>query len=188
LRLADTYLALPWLHNDYLDWVFVDALIACELVATYEWLQGRRGGFAYALFDGSIVKASLFKIIQVLISFFFSWMAPGLLCWWLYPTRPGVIITVIWYIVNIGWLAVQLCRRALYRVRGGKTLRQTAAELNTSMFNAYYELREATIHVPSLRRAVERAKETEVWWDPQLFCLLDNIAQKHPNVWTPHSA
>ena len=57
-------------------------------------------------------------------------------------------------------------------------MRRRAAELNTSMFNAYYELREATIHVPSLRRAVEQAKEKGVGWDPQLFCVLDNVAQK----------
>jgi hypothetical protein len=80
--------------------------------------------------------------------------------------------------------AVRLCRRALYRLRGGRSLRQTAAELNTSMFNAYYELREATVHVPSLRRAVDQAKEKGVGWDPQLFCILDNVAQNHPSTWT----
>ena len=187
-HLADFYLARPWMHTANLDWIFTDALIAGELVATYEWLQGQQGGFAYALFEGNKVKTALFKIVQVPLSFFLGWVAPGLFCWWLNPSFPrvSIIIGVAYYVLNIGWLAFQLGRRALYRLRGSKSLRQRAAELNTSMFNAYYELREATIHVPSLRRAVEQAKEKGVGWDPQLFCVLDNVAQKNPSTWTVH--
>jgi len=170
-RLADVYLARPWMQSSYLDWIFTDALIAGELVATHEWLQGQSGGVAYALFEGNKVKTALFKIVQVPLTFFLGWVAPGLFCWWLYPSFPrmSIIIGVAYYILGIGWLAVQLCRRALYRLRGSKSSRQRAAELNTAMFNAYYELREATIHVPSLRRAVEQAKEKGHGWDPQLF-------------------
>ena len=156
--LADAYLARPWMHSAKLDWIFTDALIAGELVATYEWLQGQQGGFAYALCDGSKVKTILFKIVQAPLSFFFGWIAPGLFCWWLSPSFPKISTTigVVYYVLSVGWLAILLGRRALYRLRGGKSLRRRAAELNTSMFNAYYELREATIHVPSLRRAVAR--------------------------------
>jgi hypothetical protein len=70
-NLADLYLARPWMHSAYLDWIFTDALIAGELVATYEWLQRQRGGFAYALFEGNKVKTALFKIVQVPLSHFF---------------------------------------------------------------------------------------------------------------------
>jgi hypothetical protein len=185
-NLADLYLAGPWMHSAYLDWIFTDALIAGELVATYEWLQVQRGGFAYALFEGNKVKTVIFKMVQVPLSVVLGWVAPGLLCWWLYPSFPrmSIIIAVAYYVIGVGWFSFQLCRRALYRLRGGKSLRQRAAELNASMFSAYYELREATIHVPSLRRAVEQAKEKGVGWDPQLFCVLDNVAQKHPSTWT----
>jgi hypothetical protein len=183
--LADVYLARPWMHSSYLDWIFTDALIAGELVATYEWLQAKRGGFAYALFEGNKFKTLIFKMIQIPLTLFLSWILPGLFCWWLYRSFPtaALIIGAVYYLINIGWVAASLCRIALYRLRGGKSLRQTAAELNSSMFNAYYELREATIHVPSLRRAVEQAKEKGVGWDPQLFCILDNVAQKNPSTW-----
>jgi hypothetical protein len=154
--------------------------------SSYEWLQARSGGFAYALFEGHKFKTFLFKMVQVPLTVFLGWVAPGLFCWWLYPSFPtvSIIIAVAYYVLSIGWAAVRLCRRALYRLRGGRSLRQTAAELNTSMFNAYYELREATVHVPSLRRAVDQAKEKGVGWDPQLFCILDNVAQNHPSTWT----
>jgi hypothetical protein len=111
-------------------------------------------------------------------------VVPDLFCWWLYSSFPrtSIIIAVAYYVLGIGWNAVQLVLRALHRLRGGKSLRQKAAELNTSTFKAYDELREATIHVPSLRRAVEQAKEKGVGWDPQLFCVLDNVAQKNPST------
>ena len=61
-NLADLYLARPWMHNADLDWVFTDALIAAEFVATYEWLLEQQG-FAYALFQGDQVKTALFKLV-----------------------------------------------------------------------------------------------------------------------------
>jgi hypothetical protein len=186
-QLADAYLARPWVHTSFLDWVFTDALIAAEAVATYEWCQAQRGGFSYALFQGNKVKAALFRIVvgKPLV-IFLSWIAPGLLCWLLYGAFPraAIIVGVLYYVINIGWVIVYLGRVMLYRLRGGKSFRQRMPELIPALYNAYQELREATVHVPSLRQAVEQAKEKGVGWDPQLFCILDNIALNHPTTWT----
>lgn len=185
--LANAYLARPWLHNSFLDWVLTDALIAAESVATYEWFQAQRGGVSYALFEGNKTKAALFRIfVGMPLVFFLSWIAPGIFCWWLYGAFPrvSIIIGALYYTVNIGWVIVYFVRLLLYRLRGGKSLRQRAAELIPALYNAYQEMREATIHVPSLRNAVEQAKEKGVAWDPQLFCILDNVAQNHPSTWT----
>jgi hypothetical protein len=186
-NLANAYLARPWLHNSFLDWILTDALIAAESVATYEWFQAQRGGVSYALFEGNKTKAALFRIFVAMpFVFFLSWIAPGLFCWWLYGAFPrvAVIIGALYYTVNIGWVIVYFVRLLLCRLRGGKSLRQRAAKLIPALYNAYQELRESTIHVPSLRNAVEQAKEKGVAWDPQLFCILDNVAQNHPSTWT----
>ena len=95
-----------------------------------------------------------------------------------------MIVAILYYAFSIGWLVVYLGRVTLYRLRGGKSLRQRAAELIPMLLNTYQELREATIHVPSLRKAVEQAKEKGVAWDPQLFCILDNVAENHSSTWT----
>jgi hypothetical protein len=128
----------------------------------------------------------LFKLVYFPVVFFPSWVLPGLICWWLYPTFPqlSLIVGVAYYMINVGWLVITLCRIAIYRLRGGKSPKQKAVELTASMFGAYEELREATVHVPSLRRAVERAKDSGVVWDTQLFCILDNVAQRNPSTWT----
>jgi hypothetical protein len=96
----------------------------------------------------------------------------------------SIIIGALYYTINIGWVIVYSFRLMLYRLRGGKSLRQRAAEIIPALYNTYQELRESTIHVPSLRNAVEQAKEKGVAWDPQLFCILDNVAQNHPSTWT----
>ena len=85
---------------------------------------------------------------------------------------------------NIGWVILYLTHLTLYRLRGGKSFKQRAAELIPALYNAYQELREPTIHVPSLRNAVDQAKGKGVAWDPKLLCILDNIAQNHPSTWT----
>jgi hypothetical protein len=184
--LANMYLGRPWLHTTYFDWVFTDALIAAESVATYEWFQAQRGGVSYALFGGNKIKAGLFRFfVAVPLVFFLSWIMSGLLCWWLYGVFPrvAIIIGVLYYVVNIAWVIVYFIRLILCRLRGGKSLQHRAAELITALYNTYHELRDPTVHVPSLRRAVEQAKEKGVVWDAQLFCILDNVAQNHPSTW-----
>jgi hypothetical protein len=95
----------------------------------------------------------------------------------------AIIGGAIYYLINIGYVFWYLGRRLLHRMRGGKSFRKVAADLITSLVNAYQELRENSIHVPSLRRAVEQAREKGVSWDPQLFCILDNVAEKNPSAW-----
>lgn len=184
-NLADEYLKSPWRHHSYIDWVFVDSLMAGELAATYEWFQGKLGGLAYALFEKNKLKVGLFKLMTTSFAIFFDWVLPGLFCWWLYTSFPraSLIIGSIYYISRILWLGASLCRIASHRFWGGKSLRQTATEINTSLLKAYDELREDTVHVPSLRRAVEKAVEKDVVWDPQLLCMIDNVAQKNPSRW-----
>jgi hypothetical protein len=185
--LADRYLDRPWMHNSYLDWVFTDALMAAEAVATYEWFQDQRGGFAYAIFKGNKLKAGLLRwLVLKPLTIFLSWVAPGLFFWWLYGSLPktAVIAGALYYVINVGWVVVQLALRALYQLRGGKSFRQKAMEINLAIYKAYDELREPTIHVPSLRNAVDRARDSGVAWDPQVFCILDNVAQRHPSTWT----
>jgi hypothetical protein len=187
-NVADLYLSRPWMHNAYLDWVFTDSLIAAETVSTFEWLKAKRGGFSYALFDGNKFKMAIAKLMYYPIAIFLFWVLPGLGCWWLFSTFPtgALIVGSAYYALNIGWLVINLFRVAIHRLGGGKSFKQMAAELNRSAFATYDELREGTVHVPSLRRAVEKAKDNGVVWDTQLFCILDNVAQRNPSTWTVH--
>ena len=174
-RCADSYLSKSWLHNSYLDWVFVDALIAAELIATYDWLMGRRFGLAYALADGRRLKTFAFRCLIAPTTFFLGWILPG---------TAALIAAASYYGLSFGLLAVQLGYRVLRRLRGGKSRRQVMTDMILSMTNTYLQLRETTVHVPSLKHAVKDATGKGISWDPQLLCILDNVAQKHAIVWT----
>jgi hypothetical protein len=106
--------------------------MAAESVATYEWFQAQRGGASYVLFEGNKTKAAVFRIfVASPIIFFSSWIAPGLFCWWLYGQLPrvSIIIGALYYMFNIGWVILYLTHLTLYRLRGGKSFKQRAAEL-----------------------------------------------------------
>jgi hypothetical protein len=68
-NLADLYLARPWMHSSYLDWIFTDALIAGELVATYEWLQAN-GEAWFTRYSRETKLRPLFSKLSVCLSRF----------------------------------------------------------------------------------------------------------------------
>jgi hypothetical protein len=182
---ADIYLRQPWLRNAYIGWIFIDALMLGEFLATYDWLQSRRWGISYTIFDGNKNKALFFKLIAVPATFFLGWILPGLLCWWLFSSYPtaALIAAALYYGTSLAWLVFRVCRYVLQRLRGAKSFTRVSVEMINAMSHAYFQLREDTIHVPSLKQAVQEATEKGVAWDPQLLCVLDDVAQEHPIAW-----
>ena len=185
-QLASQYLDRPWMHVDFVDWIFADSLVAAELIATYEWVRERRGGLVYFLFEGKRFKTVLFKVVQIPTIFFLNWVLPGLVCWWAYQYYPmvAVIAALLYYGINIVWLIVQIGRRIAWRLGGGKSFRRLTSDRLSAMLNAYVQMREETIHVPSLARAIDDAASSGVVWDPQLLCIVDLVKTKHPISWT----
>jgi hypothetical protein len=53
---ATEYFKNPWWHNDYLDWVFLDSLVAFELVTYFDVVAHRRFGIAYGFVGGKYGK------------------------------------------------------------------------------------------------------------------------------------
>jgi hypothetical protein len=184
-NISNTYIANPWMQNPYVDWVFIDSLMFACLMTHFQLIMKSKYGFGYALF-GKRWKANLFRLFSVPTTFIFGWIAPGALCWWLYgklPT-PAIVIAGLYYASSIFMLIRDFARLALYRLRTGKTPRQEIIDRVSAIELAYAELREETIHVPSLRRAIEQARDKGVLWDPQIFSILDNVAAKTPTTWT----
>jgi hypothetical protein len=71
----------------------------------------------------------------------------------------------------------------LYRVRVGKSRKREQLDRLLAMQAAYAELREEIIHVPSLRRAIERARDLGAVWDPQIFSIFDRVSDRTPTTW-----
>ncbi len=180
-ELADTYLQRPWMQTPYLDWVFVDALIGSALVASYEFIQNKRWGENYSIY-GDVWQARL----ALLQKFFYGWILPAIIAWWTYKRYPSetVMAAAAYYGISIILVFFVVGRWSLWRLRGGKSFRRASSELLEPLRTVYAKLNEETIHVPSLRRAVEHSAEAGVAWDPQLLCILDNVAGRSPVMWT----
>jgi hypothetical protein len=182
--IATEYLADPSLQNPYLDWVIIDTLIFTELTLYFHEVMKARYGLAYAV-TGKRWKAILFRLFSVPATFAFGWIAPGALCWWLYPEFPAgaAIAAAAYYLLSIYLLGRYLIRLALYRVRTGKTPRRETFERLAAMGAAYFEMREDTIHVPSLKKAIQHAKDLGAEWGPHVLSILDNVTARNSTTW-----
>lgn len=185
-RAATKYLEKPWMHHYYIDWILTDSLMASSLIETYDWVQKQRLGFGYLLFDGSIIKARIFKTLVIRpFGLFLNWGLPALICWMQYNAHP--IVTLIggslWFAYAAIWTIYNCGRRLLSTRRGAKSPRRVQNEALTKMLVAYEQMRESSIHVPSLKRALEDARQVGVVWDAQILCVVDNVVAKDPITW-----
>jgi len=146
-------------------------------------------GFAYGA-TRKRWKAILFRLFSVPATFAFGWIAPGALCWWLYPKFPtgATIAASAYYLLSIYRLARYLIRLALYRLRTGKTPRRETFERVAAMEAAYSNMREDTIHLPSLKKAIQHAKDLGAEWGPHVLSILDNVAARNSTTWMRHLA
>jgi len=183
---ADEYLKRPWLHNENMDWVYLDALICSAVLGGYEFIQSHRLGFAYAIFDGNFWKAKLFRIVWVPFVFFLGWILPGLICWGLYNWVPKIalVLATLYYGYSIYLVFRQIVFHVGYRIRNRKSLQGELNERFMAIVAAYNRLNDETIHVPSLRREIEDAQKKGVVWSSQVLCLLDNIEEKNKITWS----
>jgi hypothetical protein len=182
--LANAYIASVWMQNSYLDWVFVDSLMVGQLIGAFQVIMKFKYGIGYTMF-GKRWKAILFRVFSVPMTFLLGWVAPGAFCWWLYRMSPtaAIVIAAAYYVVSIAMMLRYFARLILYRLRVGRTPRREMIDRVAASEVAYAELREETIHVPSLRRAVELARESGVLWEPQIFSIIDNVTAQTPTTW-----
>lgn len=96
------------------------------------------------------------------------------------------MIAALYYLASLFMLVRHFVRLALYRLRFGKTPRRELTDRIVAIDVAYAQLREEAVHVPSLRRAIEQAREEGVHWDSQIFSILDNVAARNPTTWIRH--
>jgi hypothetical protein len=184
---AHFYIAHPWLHTPYLDWVFIDSMIAAEAISTYEYFQLRQIGFSHALFDGNPIKSALFHALIVKpLGFAVNWIAPAGVCWWMYGSSAftvTAIVTALYYLYMIVARLYGLSLSLARKFRGEKTQAQKFEEMLLAFHDAYHAVSEPTVHMPTLLQAVARAREVGVVWAPQQLCILENIAKANPVTW-----
>jgi hypothetical protein len=180
------YLATPWLHNPYLDWVMLDSMTSGQMVATVEYYMQQKHSMAYALSGGVAWKMLLWTLALRPLTFLFGWGLPAVLCYFIagWSVPVAIAVGVILYGFNTLMLALWLWSKLFSLFTGQRTHLQRAMQFITEMEDVYRWLAGPVMHVGTVRKAFERAAEKGVVWDQQVFCILDRLAESKPRVWS----
>jgi hypothetical protein len=183
---VERYLANAWLNNDYLDWVLVDALSSATIIATTEAWRRQRDGMAYILADGVRWKIWMWKAILRPLGWFIAWGLPAILCYFIAQRSltSAIIIGAVWYGLGLVGVILNLWSRAYILITTGQPAGRRFGRLVDEMARAYVWLAGPVMHINSVRRAFDQAAERGVFWDQQIFYLLDRVAKDNPKLWT----
>lgn len=201
-KVADTYLGNPWMRSDYLDWVFVDSLIAHELESINKDIEVGLWGESYLYYGDkwesffSIPYFTAFWITLMIVFADYLYALDGEKNMILekfidahpIPMLPKEIQYILYlfvillcnYIILLsihvfGWFSLKYLR-----LPRSKSVRQKLG----IMVDLYSQLEEASIHVPSLLAKADNAIKCGIDLDPQVKCILDNVRKNNPVTWS----
>jgi hypothetical protein len=175
------YLAKPELHYPYLDWLFLDAVTACNLIASIELVQQQRHGAFYAMCGGKPWKILLLKSVCYPVMWALTWGGPGLLAWWIsgYSLTAALIVGALLY----AWNVVGLIARVTIKVRRVLSGKPALATVVAEQLLAYNALHGPFLHAPTIKMAFERATAKGMTWCQEALCILDRVMVDPPLVW-----
>lgn len=180
---AREYIESPWLHNLYLDWVFLDALTAGEIVVAMEKLQIAKLGFVYAICDGVAWKLALWRWVSPLVSLL-EWFAPAALAIYFSSLSPWVFwLAGVYYATALVFLITWLGWRIRLLIRRQPTPAQKLMKIVDEAGRAYHSLAGPILHLPSIIKAFENATVNGVTFDHITYYILDHVSKKNPAVW-----
>ncbi len=186
-QLATEYLRAEYLHNSYLDLVFVDSMTLAEMLGTVEWHLSRTLGIGYALFGSNPLMIFLWKLITVPLGFAINWVVPGYLCYLFFERAPKITIGIA--AIYYGWMLL-----VFMLVLWGRIARlfsrmpsenERMSKLIREMVDVYSLLGGPVIHIATLQKAFERSSLDGVGWDQQTFYILDRLAKAEQPVLAP---
>jgi hypothetical protein len=185
-NLATEYLANPWLHNPYLDWVLVDSIAGASTVQSLEAYMNQKHGMSYALFEGVPWKMSLWKLVMWPLAFIAAWILPAIGFYYIaidWSASAGIGMSLLYYGLGVLGLTRWVLFRLSHLLSSRPTPRQQLSRLIEEAERAYEFLAGPVLHVGTVRAAFERAAANGVNWNQQIFYILDRLAAQPPNLW-----
>ena len=187
---ANKYLMNPHWHNDYLDWIFMDAIVGFTYFSSYDAVNGFKYGAGYTLFEGKIWKAQIFNFFCTPLMIFIGWILPamGLIKLSENYSVLAIIIAAIYYGWSFKMLFQWVTSRVSYWVRNKMSI---SAHIQTKLIaigEIYDSLRGNIIHAPSLAKTVQKSIEKGAVLPAQFLCLMDRVKDNHTSAWFPHNA
>ena len=194
---AVRYLQRPWMWNDQLEWVMIDALMFCEVIEFGEYIKQNDPGYmnsrgtntAYFSAKGNLKKMAWMKRKNQIMN-----SARELL---LVIVFPLALIFYFWdfqYQDVIFWsAAIYFISLALYsmtkfigdsRDDNLDTVHEERYSQLLAMRNIYAELYTGVINPSYLRGRLLDSASRGVVWSGAIFSLIDNVVERSPVIWT----
>ncbi|MGH9956801.1 MAG: hypothetical protein ACREBC_06680 [Pyrinomonadaceae bacterium] len=190
LEAAVTYLANPWLQQDRIDWIFVDALVFAEISAYRESiLTGQALGktnWAYIVTGGDVEKIYWFQVKKALGFCALRYIAPPPIVFALYYFQyetasliAGAVYAVYLFLHAVLW-PLRYRKRKLER----KALQEHTDRLQ-KMINAYYYCKPPIVSLATFRTYLSKAVEAGAIFDGALFSVLKRIEAARGEAFMP---
>jgi hypothetical protein len=197
------YLARPWLRHPMLDWIFVEALLCCEISGFGEAVKrdllpgsrdllGMNNTYWKAKGNLSVISSENFKRnlkgLMIRAAVFAA----------VFVAVPVAAVVVLWdtgrreaaFFTGAAYLLIVLLRYAikglywLFRKQPKETDSATRAfELWQAMAQVYRITESPIINPTELREELHRTAEKGAVWPPALYSLVDRIISIDPAVW-----
>ena len=191
-QVVRTYLKTPWLRNSWLDYMFIDAYVWCEIVACREDIFRFRGDmtprWAWTFSGNDPFKIPLIQLGFNLLKILFRYVIPIgiLIVFWKDASYP-LSKVLLWGTGIYGlYLAYRLIMTPIRFIRWRQSKKEESK--NLEMLEEIGKVYPALIlpaSVENLRSAVYRARDYGVVFRPGLFSLLDDIHNRGQVVLDP---
>ena len=194
---AVRYLQRPWMWDDHLEWVMIDALMFCEAIEFGEYIKQNLPGHtnslglnaAYFSAKGNLKKMARARqkkhIMKTAREFLFFVILPVSLGFYFWDSKHQDI--VFW------GLAFYILSFALYvstKFLAGSDHNDLDANhdernsLLLKMRSVYAELDTGVINPSYLRERLWDTASNGVVWSGAVFSLIDNVIRRSPVIWT----
>ena len=197
---AAEYLKRPWLRDPFLDWIFVDSLIFCDVCACGEslkrdyplggigWLgvNSARHMNAYYEFGGNWYEMQMehFRWRLRKIGWFLGVPLIAIFALSLNGRSAAALISIkLYFSVLAAYLGSRIVRWGYRKATKWKPLEASYIELWSRM-SAVYRMTKGPIINPSiLKDELLETKKAGAVWEMPLYSLIDRIISVDPNVW-----
>jgi hypothetical protein len=192
---ARRYLLRPWMENELLEWIIVDALMFATLTASGEDLKMRSGPLniwgvnkLYFSATGNVtrmfwkrIRADLEKFVVTVAIFVAAPLFAGLYSWRRGHTDAVVLAGSTYAGLLVLYFAYTAFRSIVTRKR--RAALETHSELLTSMWSAYQMMNGEVISPAAVRELLLDTARRGASWPGAIFAVLDHAIRRNPALW-----
>ena len=194
---AIRYLQRPWMQDDYLEWVMIDAIMFEEVLTFGEYVKEKISSDSHILLDRTYweAKGSTKQIKSLLLKkglktlgleLFWLFVSPALFAFLFVLLKPEYSHNLFWgvpvyIIVLISYFFMRKDRRSRELEKIEKKLKDS--ELHAHMAADYNHLIQKVVDPAYFKEGLLRTTTLGAHWPDVIFPLLENAIRRDSPIW-----